>query len=93
MDEVRSRYYLHLEVLDRPGVLHTVSACSPSTTCRSARWSRRRSPTGPAGEARIIFITHEAPESAIQATLATCASSTWWNTHHEHAAGCSGAGT
>ncbi len=74
MDEVRSRYYLHLEVRDRPGVLHAVSGVfaehdvsigSMEQELVGAEGADRSQAAG----ARIIFITHEAPESAIQATL------------------------
>jgi homoserine dehydrogenase len=70
MDEVRSRYYLHLEVLDRPGVLHAVSGVFAEHDVSIG--SMEQELVGgdrPEGEARIIFITHEAPESAIQATM------------------------
>ena len=40
-------------------------ACSAATACRSARWSRRAW----ASEARCMFITHEAREADVQATL------------------------
>ena len=70
MDEVRSRYYLHLEVLDRPGVLHTVSGVFAEHDVSIGSMEQELvADDGPGGEARIIFITHEAPESAIQATL------------------------
>ncbi|MDQ3384851.1 MAG: homoserine dehydrogenase [Actinomycetota bacterium] len=70
MDEVRSRYYLHLEVLDRPGVLHTVSGVFAEHDVSIGSMEQELvTGDGPVGGARIIFITHEAPESAIQATL------------------------
>jgi homoserine dehydrogenase len=69
MDEVRSRYYLHLEVLDRPGVLHTVSGVFAEHDVSIGSMEQEAVADGSGGEARIIFITHEAPESAIQATL------------------------
>ena len=70
MDEVRSRYYLHLEVLDQPGVLHTVSGVFAEHDVSIGSMEQELvAGDGPVGEARIIFITHEAPESAIQATL------------------------
>lgn len=70
MDEVRSRYYLHLEVLDRPGVLHTVSGVFAEHDVSIGSMEQELvAGDGHEGEARIIFITHEAPESAIQATL------------------------
>jgi homoserine dehydrogenase len=65
IDEVRSEYYLNLEVLDRPGVLHSVAGvfAEHGVSIRSMEQE------GLGDEARLVFITHEAPESAIQATL------------------------
>ena len=65
IDEVRSEYYLNLEVVDRPGVLHAVSGvfAEHGVSIRSMEQE------GLGDEARLVFITHEAPESAIQATL------------------------
>ncbi|MGI8757957.1 MAG: homoserine dehydrogenase [Acidimicrobiales bacterium] len=65
IDEVRSEYYLHLEVLDRPGVLHAVAGvfAEHEVSIRSMEQE------GLGDEARLIFITHEAAESAVQATL------------------------
>ncbi len=66
IDEMRSEYYLHLEVVDRPGVLHTVSGvfAEHGVSIRSMEQE------GLGDEARLIFITHDAAESAVQATLA-----------------------
>ena len=65
IDEVRSEYYLNLEVADRPGVLHAVSGvfAEHGVSIRSMEQE------GLGDEARLVFITHDAPESAIQATL------------------------
>jgi homoserine dehydrogenase len=65
IDEVRSEYYLNLEVLDRPGVLHQVSGvfAEHEVSIRSMEQE------GLGDEARLVFITHDAPEAAIQATL------------------------
>ncbi|MBW3641523.1 MAG: homoserine dehydrogenase [Actinobacteria bacterium] len=65
IDDVRSEYCLHLEVLDRPGVLHAVSGvfAEHGVSIRSMEQE------GLGDEARLIFITHEAAESSIQATL------------------------
>jgi homoserine dehydrogenase len=65
IDEVRSEYYLNLEVADRPGVLHSVAGvfAEHGVSIRSMEQE------GLGDEARLVFITHEAPESAIQATL------------------------
>lgn len=66
IDEMRSEYYLHLEVVDRPGVLHAVSGvfAEHGVSIRSMEQE------GLGDEARLIFITHDAAESAVQATLA-----------------------
>jgi homoserine dehydrogenase len=65
IDENRSEYYLNLEVADRPGVLHAVSGvfAEHGVSIRSMEQE------GLGAEARLVFITHEAPEAAIQATL------------------------
>jgi homoserine dehydrogenase len=65
IDEVRSEYYLNLEVVDRPGVLHSVAGvfAEHGISIRSMEQE------GLGAEARLVFITHEAQESAIQATL------------------------
>jgi homoserine dehydrogenase len=65
VDDARSEYYLHIEVLDRPGVLHAVSGvfAEHGVSIRSMEQE------GLGDEARLIFITHDAAESAIQATL------------------------
>jgi homoserine dehydrogenase len=65
IDEVRSEYYLNVEVLDRPGVLHAVAGvfAEHEVSIRSMEQE------GLGDEARLVFITHDAPESAIQATL------------------------
>jgi homoserine dehydrogenase len=66
IDEVRSEYYVHLDVSDRPGVLAAVAGvfAEHDVSIRSVEQE------GLGEEARLIFITHEAPESAVQATLA-----------------------
>jgi homoserine dehydrogenase len=65
VDDARSEYYLHVEVLDRPGVLHAVSGvfAEHDVSIRSMEQE------GLGDEARLIFITHDAAESDIQATL------------------------
>jgi homoserine dehydrogenase len=65
IDEVRCEYYLNLEVADRPGVLHAVSGvfADHGVSIRSMEQE------GLGDDARIVFITHDAPESAVQATL------------------------
>jgi homoserine dehydrogenase len=65
IDEVRSEYYLNVEVVDRPGVLHSVAGvfAEHGVSIRSMEQE------GLGDEARLVFITHEAAESAIQGTL------------------------
>jgi homoserine dehydrogenase len=65
IDEVRSEYYVHLDVSDRPGVLAAVAGvfAQHDVSIRSVEQE------GLGDEARLIFITHEAPEAAVQATL------------------------
>jgi len=65
IDEVRSEYYLNLEVADRPGVLHAVSGvfAEHGVSIRSMEQE------GLGDDARIVFITHDAPEAAVQSTL------------------------
>jgi homoserine dehydrogenase len=68
IDEVRSEYYLNLEVADRPGVLHAVSGvfAEHGVSIRSME----QEPLADSGDdARLVFITHDAAESAVQATL------------------------
>ena len=69
IDENRSEYYLNLEVADRPGVLHAVAGvfAEHGVSIRSMEQE------GLGDEARLVFITHEAVESAIQSTLADLA--------------------
>ena len=69
IDENRSEYYLNLEVADRPGGLHAVAGvfAEHGVSIRSMEQE------GLGDEARLVFITHEAVESAIQSTLADLA--------------------
>jgi len=66
IDETTAEYYLPLEVVDRPGVLHAVTGvfAAHDVSIRTAEQE------GLADEARLVFITHTARESAVQATLA-----------------------
>jgi homoserine dehydrogenase len=65
IDEVRSGYYLNVEVFDRPGVLATVAGVfgDHGVSIRSMEQE------GLGDEARLIFITHEAFERDVAATL------------------------
>lgn len=65
IDELYSQYYLNIDVLDRPGVLAAVAEVfgEHGVSIRSMEQA------GLGDEARLIFITHGAFESAMQATL------------------------
>ncbi|MDH4143862.1 MAG: homoserine dehydrogenase [Acidimicrobiia bacterium] len=65
IDELESAYYLHLEVADRPGVLASVA----DIFGRRAVSIRSMEQEGLGDEARCIFITHEAREADVQATI------------------------
>jgi len=65
IDDVTSAYYLNLEVYDRPGVLAQVAGVfgDHGVSIRSMEQE------GLGDDARLIFITHEAVERDVQATL------------------------
>jgi homoserine dehydrogenase len=65
IDETSSEYYLHLEVVDRPGVLHAVTGvfAAHAVSIRAAEQE------GLGDDARLVFITHTALEADVQATL------------------------
>src|SRR4051794_4784626 len=65
IDETTAEYYLPLEVVDRPGVLHAVTGvfAANGVSIRTAEQE------GLAEQARLVFITHEAREADVQATL------------------------
>ena len=65
IEEMSSQYYLNVEVTDRPGVLAAVAGVfgAQGVSIRSMEQE------GLGGEARIVFITHEARERDIQACL------------------------
>jgi homoserine dehydrogenase len=65
IDETSAEYYLPLEVADRPGVLHAVTGvfAEHGVSIRTAEQE------GLGDEARLVFITHEAREADVQATL------------------------
>ena len=67
MSELRSPYYLSIEVLDRPGVLAAVAGVfgAHGVSIRSMEQQ------GLGDEARLVFITHTAREADMQATLAS----------------------
>jgi homoserine dehydrogenase len=65
IDETTAEYYLALEVNDRPGVLHAVTGvfAQHGVSIRAAEQE------GIGDDARLVFITHAALESDMQATL------------------------
>ncbi len=65
IDELLSAYYVNLEVADSPGVLSEVSGVfgAHGVSIRSME----QEGLGP--EARLVFVTHEAREADLQATL------------------------
>ena len=65
IDETSAEYLLGLEVADRPGVLHAVTGvfADHGVSIRAAEQE------GIGDDARLVFITHEAKESDVQATV------------------------
>ncbi|MDA8037979.1 MAG: homoserine dehydrogenase [Actinomycetota bacterium] len=65
ISELRTQYYLSIDVADRPGVLAAVASVfgEHHVSIRSMEQ------VGLAGEARLVFITHTALEADMQATL------------------------
>ncbi len=65
IDETFAEYLLGLEVVDRPGVLHAVTGvfADHGVSIRAAEQE------GIGEDARLVFLTHEAKESAVQATV------------------------
>jgi homoserine dehydrogenase len=66
MDELHSPFYLSLDVADRPGVLAVVAAVFGDHGVSI----RAMEQVGLGREARLIFLTHEALEGDVQATIA-----------------------
>jgi homoserine dehydrogenase len=66
MEDLRSAFYLSLEVDDRPGVLAAVAA----TFGNHGVSIRAMEQDGTGAGARLYFLTHEAGEGAMQATMA-----------------------
>jgi homoserine dehydrogenase len=65
IDETSSEYLLSMNVADRPGVLHAVTG----VFARHDVSIRAAEQEGNAPDARLMFITHVAKESAMQATV------------------------
>ncbi|MCU1499759.1 MAG: homoserine dehydrogenase, partial [Acidimicrobiales bacterium] len=65
IDELRSSYYVNLDVVDRPGVLRAVAEAFE----RHGVSIRSLEQEGVGESARLIFITHTAREADVQGTL------------------------
>ena len=65
IDETSAEYLLSLEVADQPGVLHAVTG----VFARHGVSIRAAEQEGAAPDARLVLITHEAKEKAVQATV------------------------
>jgi homoserine dehydrogenase len=65
IDETSAEYLLSMHVADRPGVLHAVTG----VFARHDVSIRAAEQEGDAPDARLVFITHVAKESAMQATV------------------------
>jgi homoserine dehydrogenase len=65
LDETSAEYLLGLDVIDRPGVLHRVTGVFAENNV-SIRVAEQEG-NGP--DARLVFITHEAREADVQATV------------------------
>ncbi len=65
IDETSAEYLLGLEVADRPGVLHAVTG----VFARHDVSIRAAEQEGIGPDARLVFITHEAREADVQATV------------------------
>ena len=65
IDDLESEYYINMEVMDRPGVLAAVAGVFGlhGVSIRSMEQE------GLGDQARLVFITHEATERDVQATL------------------------
>ena len=66
VEQLRSPFYLSMDVIDRPGVLAAVATVMGDHGV-SIRWMEQK---GLGNEARLIFLTHMAREGAVLATAA-----------------------
>ncbi|MDO5500173.1 MAG: homoserine dehydrogenase [Propionibacteriaceae bacterium] len=69
IDEVVTRYFISLEVADQPGVLATVAACFADHSVSVQTMRQEASQRGDENGARLVLVTHSAPEKALQATV------------------------
>ncbi len=72
MAEVRSRYYFRLWVTDQPGVLARIGTVCGDHAISIASVIQKEVDEN-AGRAELVFLTHEAQESAVQGALAEIA--------------------
>lgn len=70
IEATRSRYQLRLDVVDRPGVLARVAQvlADHDVSIESVRQTQAGAPARPV--ARLLLVTHRAPQSAMSATVA-----------------------
>ena len=66
ISEINCEYMIGLEVADRPGVLHAVTG----VFARNSVSIRAAEQDGIGSDARLVFLTHDAKESAVQSCLA-----------------------
>jgi homoserine dehydrogenase len=67
MGEVRSRYYLRLRVIDRPGVLALIAGALSDGEISIASVIQKEDDRS--GTAEIVIMTHDAAEASVQASL------------------------
>lgn len=65
IDELRSSYYVNMDVVDRPGVLRAIAEAFERHQVSIQSLEQE----GVGEDARLIFITHRAREADVQATL------------------------
>lgn len=69
MGEVRTRYFMSLDVADQPGVLARVANCFAEHAVSVKTMRQEISQRGDVGGARLVLVTHSASESALRATV------------------------
>ncbi len=69
MDDVVTRYFISLEVVDQPGVLATVAACFADHHVSVQTMRQEASLRSDEAGARLVLVTHAAPEAALSATV------------------------
>ena len=68
MDELRTCYYLSVEVIDRPGVLAAVSGVFGKHEVSIRLMEQYELPDNP-DDAHLVFLTHIAQEKNMQAAI------------------------